>query len=112
MKKTTIETMISYLNGNAIDIDALRNDLTAELTKLNEKAAKNADLYAVAGDVVLAAMTDEPLTCAEIYEKVKDELPEGFSRSKVQYGLLNMWADRIVKHIMPKGAANTYSLAA
>lgn len=112
MKKSTIETMISYLNGNPVDTAELKSLLEAELNKLSEKANQNAALYATARDIVLGAMSSTPMTCADIYEKVKDELPDGFSRSKVQYGLLNMWSDSVIKHEMPKGAANEYSLAA
>lgn len=112
MKKTTIETMISYLNGNNVDVDELRDELTNELTKANEKANRNAALYATAKEAVLAHMSTTPMTCADIYDAAVGDLPAGFSKSKVQYGLLNMWAADVVKHVMPKGAANMYSLPA
>lgn len=111
MKKATIETMIAYLNGADVDTAELMETLQSELNHINEKANANRTLYDIAHDVVMNALSTNPITCADLYEKIKDELPEGFSRSKVQYGLLNMWSAEVIKHDNGK-AANTYSLTA
>ena len=67
MKKNTLETMISYLNGSDVDTAALKAELEAELAKLTEKARANADLYAAAMPVVKAAMSTTPMTATEIF---------------------------------------------
>lgn len=110
MKKATIETMIAYLNGADVDTTELMETLQSELNHINEKANANRTLYDMAHDVVISALSTTPITCADLYEKIKDKLPETFNRSKVQYGLLHMWPE-VIKHDNGK-AANTYSLAA
>ena len=110
MKKNTIETMISYLNGETVDTTALRDELTNELERLNAKANANRTAYALAHDLVIGVMSETPMTAKAIYEAAKDELPDGFSASKVQYALLNYWANEVVKIEQPK-SANEYRLA-
>ena len=110
MRKNTIETMISYLNGETVDTAALRDELTNELERLNAKANANRTAYALAHDVVIGVMSEQPMTAKAIYEAAKDNLPEGFSPSKVQYALLNYWADEVVK-IENAKSANEYRLA-
>jgi hypothetical protein len=110
MKKNTIETMISYLNGETVDTAALRDELANELKRLNAKADANRAAYDLAHAVVLSVMSETPMTAKAIYEAAKDELPEGFSPSKVQYALLNYWAKEVVKIENAKGA-NEYRLA-
>lgn len=109
MKKSTIETMISYLNGADVDTAELRNILQAELDKMTEKARENANAYDNVRDLVLSVMSTTPMTVAEIYDKISTDLPEGFSRNKVSYGLLHQWADKVEKHENGKNP-NTYSL--
>jgi hypothetical protein len=110
MKKNTIETMISYLNGETVDTAALRDELTNELKRLNAKADANRAAYDLAHAVVLSVMSEQPMTAKAIYEAAKDELPKEFSPSKVQYALLNYWAKEVVKIENAKGA-NEYRLA-
>ena len=110
MKKNTIETMVSYLNGEAVDTAALRDELTNELNRLNAKASANREAYALAHDVVLGVMSEQPMTVKEIATACGDALPEGFSPSKIQYALLNYWADEVVKVENAK-SANQYRLA-
>lgn len=113
MKRTTIQSLVSYLNGETIDnLDTIKAELEAELNKGAEaKAAKDAT-YDAAWEVVrsIFALTTAPLTVAEITEEAVDDdrLPEGFSKGKVQYGLTHNWADRVVKI---EGKPNTYRLA-
>ena len=110
MRKNTIETMISYLNGETVDTSALRDELTSELNRLNAKANANREAYALAHDVVLSVMSEQPMTVKEIATACGDALPEGFSPSKIQYALLNYWADEVVKVENAK-SANQYRLA-
>lgn len=107
MKKSTIAALVSYLDGATLtNLDEIRDELQAELDKGAEKAAANRALYDAAKEVVLAGLTDMPVTIAELFEAVADALPEGFTRSKMQYALNNYWTDEVVKH---GGAPMTYS---
>ena len=71
-----------------------------------EKAAKAA-LYDAAKVVVLAAL-DKPMTVADAYEVCKDELPHGFTKAQIQYGLTHYWTDDVVK---TTGKVNEYKRA-
>ena len=90
MKKSTLSTLVSYLNGETItNLDEIRAELEKELNKGAEKAAANRALYDAAKEVVLANLSETPVTVSELYEQISDELPDGFSRSKLQYGMLH-----------------------
>ena len=98
MKKSTLSALVSYLNGETItNLDEIRAELEKELNKGAEKAAANRALYDAAKEVVLANLSETPVTVSELYEQISDELPDGFSRSKLQYGM-RLWGDEIVKH--------------
>lgn len=109
MKKNTIETMIAYLNGADVDTAALRDELQGELDHMTAKARANADKYAAAAPIVLATMSDKPMTAKEIYEACAADLPDDFTQNKVQYLLLHQLADKVKKDDSGKGA-NTYCL--
>lgn len=109
MKKSTMETLVAYLNDNDA-LPEVRKELETELNKNAEKAEKNRQVYAEAHDVVLANMSTTPATAQEIYDSCEDNLPDGFSRSKVTYGLNNYWTDEIVKD--DSGKVATYRLKA
>lgn len=96
MKKNTVEMMYAYLNGQTVDMDALRADVNAEYEKLTAVSAAKTEMYNAAREVVLAALT-EPLTAKEVYERVAADLPEGMTAHKVQYGLLHYWTDDVDK---------------
>ena len=44
---------------------------------------------------------------AQIYEEVKNDLPTGFAKGRVQYGMTHQWAEEVVKI---DGKPNTYRL--
>lgn len=101
MTKTTLLTVASVLNSLTTSDEAViaaRDAVNAEIAKGEAKAQANRDLYATAHDAVFAVICDTPMTVAEIYEACADELPDGFSKSKVQWGLSNQWKDEVVKH--------------
>lgn len=105
-----MKSLINYLNGATIDnLSEIKAELEAELNRGAEKAQKNQELYAEAHDVVMAGLERavNPITVSELYEDIASELPEGFSKGKVQYALLHYWDGEIVK---TKGDPNTYSL--
>lgn len=111
MKRNTIQSLVSFLNGETVtNIDEIKAELEAELNKGAEvKAAKDA-AYDAAWEVVrsVLAMTTAPLTVAEIVAEGEDRLPEGFGKGRVLYGLNHQWTGFIVKI---EGKPNTYRLA-
>ena len=112
MKKSTMQSLVNYFafqNGLPSDVADAVDELKAELAKNEEKAQANRTLYAQAHDVVMAHLSANAMTVAELYEACKDELPEGMSKSKVQYALLNYWASEVVK--ANDGKVNTYAKA-
>ena len=102
-------------HGVAAVLTALETGAMQELEKElrrgeAEKAAKAA-LYDAAKVVVLNALrvANVPVTVAELFEECKGELPNGFTKAKVQYGLTHYWTEEVVK---TEGKVNTYSLRA
>ena len=110
MKKATLNTILSLIATiDTPEAEAVRTELNAELTKGAEKAEANRNLYEQAKGIVLAGMTkDTPVTIGELYEEIKSKLPEGFTKSKMQYGFTRYWASDVVKH---EGKVNSYTLA-
>ena len=108
MKKTTIETMISYLNGSDVDTAELMTELAAELDRLTSKARANASAREAAIPVVLAHLTDTPVTCKELFNACAGELPSDYTPAKLQYLLLHELADFVTKIDNGK-SANTYT---
>lgn len=112
MKKVSLQSLVSFIDsmnaqGSAPqDVLTIRDEIVAELAKGEAKAQANRDLYAVAKDIVLGALSDTPVTISELYEEVKGALPEGFAKGKVQYAITRLWADEVTK---TEGKVNTYS---
>ena len=107
MKKNTMTAIANYIK-NVPELAAEYAELQAELDKNAEKAQANRELYATAHDMVIGALTDKPVTLAELWETVKDTVPEGMSKSKVQYALRELWASEVVKI---EGKVNEYRKA-
>jgi len=107
MKKNTMITIAAYIK-NVPELATEYAELQAELDKNAEKAQANRDLYAAAHDVVINALSDKPVTLAELWETVKNTVPEGMSKSKVQYALRELWAAEVVKI---EGKVNEYKRA-
>ena len=116
MKKATLTAIASYLFENvqyANDIE--KEFLTNALAELNAEINRGADAkaqkvaeYDAVKPVVLDALSDTPVTIAELYDAVHDELPDGFTRGKLQYAVTKLWVDEIVKI---DGKPNTYKKA-
>lgn len=106
-----MKSLVAYLNGEAItNLDEIKAELQAELDKGEAKAQANRDLYSTAHDVVMAHLDSTPVTVTDLFTACESELPDGFSKSKVQYALLNYWSDEVVKHDNGKKAF-TYTRA-
>ena len=109
MKKSTLKSLVSYLNGEAItNLDEIKAELEAELAKNAVKAEANRELYEQVREIVLCELGDTPATATELYEAVADKLPEGFTKAKIQYALTHYWEAYVVKH---EGKVNTYTKA-
>ena len=109
MTKNMMKSLVAYLNGETVtNIAEIKASLEAELAKGEAKAQANRELYATAHDVVIGALTDKPVTLAELWEAVKDTVPEGMSKSKVQYALRELWATEVIKI---EGKVNEYRKA-
>ena len=111
MKKATMNTILSLIaNIDTPEAETARAELTAELNKGAEEKAQNAELYASAKAVVMSelALTDKAVTISELYDAVADNLPEGFTKGKLQYAVTRLWKDEIVRI---EGKVNTYRKA-
>lgn len=107
MKKSTMQSIVNYIDTNAIaELADVRAELVAELSKGEAKAQANRDLYASAKDVVLGALSEIPVTIGELYDEIADELPEGMTKSKMQYAITRLWVDEVNKI---EGKVNTYT---
>ena len=110
MKKVSLQSLVSFIDSIDApqDIKDIRDEIANELAKGAEKAQANRDLYAQAHDVVIGALSATPVTIGELFTEVEPNLPEGFSKGKVQYAITRLWADEVVKH---EGKVNTYTRA-
>ena len=109
MKKSTMNAIAAVLAS--VDFEnksAILDELNAELNKGAEKRAAKAAEYDAVRETILGGLSDTPVTIAELYEGIKDELPEGFSRNKVQYAIVNLYKDEVEKI---SGSPNTYKRA-
>lgn len=113
MKRNSMETLVAYFrmqNELSSDVADAVEEMKAELAKNAEKARANRDMYATAHDVVMEHLPVAPerLTVAALWELVKEEMPEEMSKSKMQYGLRELWSAEVQKFENPK-SANEYA---
>ena len=119
MKKASLQYLLNLMNyeiqarGGEQNTDFVyldvRNEIQAELNRDVEIKAKKAALYDQAKEPVLEALriAEKPATVAEIFAECEKELPEGFTKNQVGYGLTHYWTDSVVKI---EGKVNTYRL--
>ncbi len=109
MKKSTLSAVYSALKSTDFDADMLA-EIEKELNRGEEQKAKNAKAYEDIHDLIMQGLsaTDAPVTCAELFESIENDLPEGITKGKVQYALTHLWQDEIVKI---EGKPNTYRKA-
>ncbi len=104
MKKATLFAIYSALKDTQFDPDMLA-EIETELSRGEAEKAKNAELYAQAKPFVLGVLSDTPVTISEIYDEIANDLPEGFTKGKVQYAITRLWADEVTK---VEGKVNSY----
>ena len=108
MKKATFEAIKTALTSfGYADADVLA-ELDKEINKGAEAKAKNAEAYEAIHGIVMGALSMVPVTIAELWESIEDEVPEGITKGKVQYAVTHLWGDEIVKI---EGKPNTYRKA-
>ena len=106
MKKASLQSLVSYLNGEAVDnIAEIKAEIEAELAKGKVKADANRAVYADMHDKVIEAIrtATAPVTAQDLADET------GIARGKIVYGLKNYWADEVA--VDTTGKANTYRLA-
>jgi len=106
MKKATLIAIKDALTNYGYMNSDVLSELNREITKGDAEKAKNAELYEAAKPVILGALTETPVTIAELYDEIANELPDGFSKSKVQYAVTRLWADEVTK---VEGKVNAYA---
>ncbi len=107
MKKATLEAIRDALVNYGMDTEAdMMKELDAELSKGAEEKAARAAAYEGIHSLIVDNLSDTPVTCADLYEEIKDEVEaRGMNRYKVQYALNHLWPEEIVKI---EGKPNTY----
>ena len=104
MRKNTIETLVAYLNGETVtNLDEIRDELEAELSKGKTKADANRAKYVEIHDAVMIALASA--TSAVTAQELAEET--GYAKGKIVYGLTNYWADEVEKI---EGKVNSYAL--
>lgn len=106
MKKATLETIRDTLLDLGVnDADPIVVELNSEINRGAEEKAARAAAYEDIHSLIVDNLTDQPMTCADLYAEIETELAGRASRSKVQYALNNLWQDEIEKI---QGKPNTY----
>ena len=88
--------------------DVILAELNAEINRGTDAKMQKWAEYDAVKPIVLDALSDTPVTIAELYDAVRDVLPEGFSKGKIQYAVTRLWSDEITKI---EGNPNTYARA-
>ena len=110
MTKNTMNTILSLISSiDTPEAQEVRDALNAELNKNAERKAQTAELYESVKPIVFEALSETPATIAEIFNEVEDKLPEGFTKSKLQYAITRLWKDEVVK---VEGKINAYAVKA
>ena len=108
MKKLSLVAIKNALVGFGYADEDILAELDKEITKGEAQKAKNAEAYEALHDFIVGELTDDPVTCGELRDAIKDDVPEGTTKGKVQYALTHLWQDEIVKI---EGKPNSYRKA-
>ena len=108
MKKATYEAIKTALTNYGYDNEEVLAELDKELNRGAEAKAKNAEVYDSIHDIVIESLSDTPVTIAELWENIENDVPAGVTKGKVQYAVTHLWDGEIVKI---EGKPNTYRRA-
>ena len=106
MKKAYLQSLVSLLDGNAIEnVDEIREAIVAELDKGKAKAEANRAVYADMHDKVIEAIrsANAPVSAQDIADET------GLARGKIVYGLTSLWSAEV--KVDNSGKVNMYTLA-
>lgn len=106
MKKVSLQSLVTYLTSTGA-LPEIRKEIANELAKGEAKAQANRDMYSEATPIVLGALSATPVTIGELYDEIASDLPQGFSKGKVQYLVTRVLTDKVNK---VEGKVNTYTL--
>ena len=111
MTKNSLTAIYNALIAANFSDETVMTELEKELHRGEAERAAKVALYDAAKVVVLTALrvANAPVTAAELYEECKDELPRGFTKAQVQYGLTHYWTTEVEK---TEGKVNTYKAKA
>ena len=76
--------------------------------EIKGEKAKNAEAYESIHELVVGSLSAVPVTIAELWDAIKEEVPAGITKGKVQYAVTHLWESEIVKI---EGKPNTYRKA-
>ena len=110
MKRSTFAQVVALVNGQEVaNMDELRAEINAEWQTYEAQKSEKRSAYDKVKNIVFAAMSKtEPQTVKAIYARCEG-IPLEFTSNKLQYALLNYWADEVVKHDNGR-SAYTYTL--
>lgn len=95
MKKATFVAIDTALRAFGYDNQTVLDELAVEINRGEARKEATAKEYEGVKDLILGTLGDAAATCGEIYEAIKDKLPDGFGKGKVQYALTHLWQDQI-----------------
>ena len=95
MKRATFVAIDTALRAFGYDNQTVLDELAVEINRGEARKEATVKEYDGVKDLILGTLGDAAATCAEIYEAIKDKLPTGFGKGKVQYALTHLWQDQI-----------------
>lgn len=109
MRKTTMQTIANYI-ANVPELREQYDEIMAELNRDASKLADKRAIYDEVKDIILnaLAMQTQAITASELYDEVKDSLPETFTKGKLQYALTNDLYPEVRK-IRPANTRGVYT---
>lgn len=106
MRKASFQTIYTALTNYGFENAEIMTELANEINKGADAKAQNAAVYDEVKPLIFGVLCDTPLSISEIYEAVADDLPNGFTKGKVQYAVTRLWANEVCKH---DGKTTTYT---
>jgi len=109
MKNSTMNTIYTTLSTiNFEGKEEVMQELYNDLHRNDRVKEEKANAYAVAWEAIKTTINDLGApTLSEIWDCCKENLPDGFTKSKVSYGLTHYWKDYVNKI---EGKVNMYQL--
>lgn len=109
MKKITLNAIADVLSAIEFENkEGIMTEIAMELNRDAEEKANRAAEYESVREIVFDVLSDTPVTIAELFENVRESLPSGFTKGKLQYAVTRLWKDAIVRH---DGSPATYTRA-